>query len=497
MLGIAKKLFGTENDRKLKKMRPLVAQINALEPEFEKLTDDALKAKTIEFTKRYKDGESLEYLLPEAFATVREAGKRTLGQRHYDVQLIGGIALHRGDIAEMRTGEGKTLVATLAVYLNTLTQRGVHVITVNDYLASRDAEWMGQVYSFLGLTTGCIIHGLDDFERKEAYNCDVTYGTNNEFGFDYLRDNMKFSVETMSQRGHHFAIIDEIDSILIDEARTPLIISGPTDDKSDFYQLIDKLIPLIKEDGYEVDEKARTAVFNENGNDQIEKILRERGLLEGESLYDIENITIVHHITQALRAHKLYVADKDYLVKDNEVILIDEFTGRMMDGRRMSEGLHQAIEAKEGTEIQPENITLASVTFQNYFRLYEKLSGMTGTAVTEATEFFDTYKLNVLEIPTNRPVLRIDDEDVIYRTEREKFVAIVEEIRKCQTNGQPLLVGTVSIEKSEKLSEFLTQQDIKHQVLNARYHDQEATIIAHAGVPWHHHNCHQYGRARH
>lgn len=483
MLGIAKKIFGTENDRKLKKMAPLVAQINALEPEFEKLTDDALRLKTEDYKARYKDGESLDDLLPEAFATVREAGKRTLGQRHYDVQLIGGIALHRGEIAEMRTGEGKTLVATLAVYLNALTENGVHVVTVNDYLAQRDAEWMAQVYNFLGLTTGCIIHGLDDVQRKAAYNCDVTYGTNNEYGFDYLRDNMKFSLETMAQRGHHFAVIDEIDSILIDEARTPLIISGPTEDRSEFYQLIDTFIPLITENGYEVDEKASTAVFNEDGNEQIEGILRERGLLEGDSLYDIENITIVHHINQALRAHKIQIADKNYIVKDGRVVLIDEFTGRMKEGSRLSEGLHQAIEAKEGVEIMPENVTLASVTYQNYFRLFDKLSGMTGTAITEATEFHDTYELEVLEIPTNREIKRIDDEDVIYRTEREKFTAIVEEIRECQAKGQPMLVGTVSIEKSEQLSTFLGENDIRHQVLNARYHDQEAAIIAQAGVP--------------
>ncbi len=483
MLSIAKKLFGTENDRRLKKFRPIVDKINAWEPEIETLTDDALRAKTDELRTRHKNGESLDDLLPESFAIVREAGKRTLGQRHYDVQMIGGIALHKGEIAEMRTGEGKTLVATLAVYLNALAMRGVHVVTVNDYLAKRDADWMAQVYSFLGLTTGCIIHGLSDPERKDAYNCDVTYGTNNEFGFDYLRDNMKFSVETMAQRGHHFAIIDEIDSILIDEARTPLIISGPTDDRSEFYQQIDTFIPLITEGGYDVDEKAKTAVFNEDGNEQIEKILSEKGLLEGESLYDIENITIVHHISQALRAHKLYVADKDYIVKDNQIMLIDEFTGRMMEGRRMSEGLHQAIEAKEGVEVQPENVTLASVTFQNYFRLFGKLSGMTGTAVTEATEFFETYKLNVLEIPTNRPVKRVDEEDVIYRTEIEKFNAIVDEIKICQAKGQPMLVGTVSIEKSEKLSAHLTAKNIQHNVLNARYHDQEASIIAQAGVP--------------
>lgn len=483
MLGIVKKMFGTENDRKLKKMHPTVDKINAIEPEFEALSDEQLKDKVLEFRQRYKDGESLDDLMVESFATVREAAKRTLGQRHYDVQLIGGMSLHRGEIAEMRTGEGKTLVATLAVYLNAIPQRGVHVVTVNDYLASRDAEWMGEIYTFLGLTTGCVVHGLDDFQRKAAYDCDVTYGTNNEFGFDYLRDNMKYSIETMAQRGHYFAIIDEIDSILIDEARTPLIISGPTDDRSEFYKLIDTFIPLISEDGYDVDEKAKTAVFNEDGTEQIENILTEQGLLEGESLYDIENVTMVHHINQALRAHKLYTNNKDYIVKDNQIMLIDEFTGRMMEGRRLSEGLHQAIEAKEGVEIQSENVTLASVTFQNYFRLFEKLSGMTGTALTEASEFYDIYKLNVLEIPPNREILRIDSDDVIYRTEREKFDAIVDEIRECQTKGQPMLVGTVSIEKSELLSEFLTEKGIRHQVLNARYHEQEASIIAQAGVP--------------
>jgi len=483
MLNVAKKIFGSENDRKLKKLRPLVAKINALEPDFEKMTDDALKLKTDEYKRRHTEGESLDDLLPEAFAAIREAAKRTLGQRHYDVQLIGGITLHRGEIAEMRTGEGKTLVATLAVYLNALTDRGVHVVTVNDYLASRDAEWMGQIYSFMGLTTGCIIHGLTDEERHAAYACDVTYGTNNEFGFDYLRDNMKYSVESMAQRGHYHAIIDEIDSILIDEARTPLIISGPTDDKSDFYRTIDKIIPNITSDGFDLDEKSRQATFNEDGNEQIENILREMDLLEGESLYDVENVTVVHHIQQALRAHKLYVRDKDYIVKDKKVVLIDEFTGRMMDGRRLSDGLHQAIEAKENVDIQSENVTLASVTFQNYFRLYEKLSGMTGTAATEASEFHDIYKLEVLEIPTNRPIKRIDDEDEIYRTEREKFNAIVDEIQACASKGQPMLVGTVSIEKSESLSKFLTSKKIEHKVLNARYHDQEAQIVAQAGVP--------------
>ena len=484
MLGIAKKIFGTENDRTLKKLRPLVASINALEPQFEAMTDDALKLKTDEYKKRFQDGETLDDLLPEAFATVREAAKRTLGQRHYDVQLIGGITLHRGEIAEMRTGEGKTLVSTLAAYLNALTERGVHIITVNDYLASRDAEWMGQVYNFLGMSVGCINdHDAYGGGRKAAYSCDITYGTNNEFGFDYLRDNMKYSVEEMGQRGHVYAVIDEIDSILIDEARTPLIISGPTDDKSEFYQKIDLIIPSITEDGYDVDEKARTATFNEKGNEQIENILREQGLLEGESLYDIENITIVHHINQALKAHKLYVQDKDYIIKNDEVVLIDEFTGRMMDGRRLSEGLHQAIEAKERVDIKPENVTLASVTLQNYFRLYEKLSGMTGTAETEASEFAETYGLDVLVIPTNRPIQRIDNDDVIYRTEGEKFKAIVDEIERCSTNKQPMLVGTVSIEKSESLSRYLTERNVEHRVLNARFHDEEASIVAQAGVP--------------
>ena len=484
MLGIAKKIFGTENDRKLKKLRPLVESINALEPQFEKMTDDALKLKTEEYKKRHQDGESLDDLLPEAFATVREAAKRTLGQRHYDVQLIGGITLHRGEIAEMRTGEGKTLVSTLAAYLNALTGNGVHIVTVNDYLASRDAEWMGQVYNFLGMTVGCINnHEAYGNERKAAYNCDITYGTNNEFGFDYLRDNMKYSLEEMSQRGHVYSIIDEIDSILIDEARTPLVISGPTDDKSDYYRTIDTFIPAIAEDGYDVDEKARTATFNEAGNEQIENILRENGLLEGDSLYDIENITIVHHINQALKAHKLYVRDKDYIIKNDEVVLIDEFTGRMMDGRRLSEGLHQAIEAKEQVDIKPENVTLASVTLQNYFRLYDKLSGMTGTAETEAGEFAETYGLEVLVIPTNRPIQRIDNEDVIYRTEGEKFKAIVDEIERCAANKQPMLVGTVSIEKSESLSRYLTERGVQHRVLNARFHDEEASIVAQAGVP--------------
>ena len=484
MLGIAKKIFGTENDRKLKKLRPLVESINALEPQFEKMTDDALRLKTDEYKKRHQEGESLDDLLPEAFATVREAAKRTLGQRHYDVQLIGGITLHRGEIAEMRTGEGKTLVSTLAAYLNALTGNGVHIVTVNDYLASRDAEWMGQVYNFLGMTVGCI-NNFEAYgnERKAAYNCDITYGTNNEFGFDYLRDNMKYSVEEMAQRAHVYSIIDEIDSILIDEARTPLIISGPTDDKSEYYRTIDAFIPSITEEGYELDEKQRTATFNEVGNEQIEGILREQDLLQGESLYDIENVTIVHHINQALKAHKLFIRDKDYIIKNDEVVLIDEFTGRMMDGRRLSEGLHQAIEAKEQVDIKPENVTLASVTLQNYFRLYDKLSGMTGTAETEAGEFAETYGLEVLVIPTNRPIQRIDNDDVIYRTEGEKFKAIVDEIERCSAKKQPMLVGTVSIEKSESLSRYLTERGVEHRVLNARFHDEEASIVAQAGVP--------------
>ncbi|MDA8888813.1 preprotein translocase subunit SecA [Hellea sp.] len=484
MLGIARKIFGTENDRKLKKLRPIVDMINDLEKEYEALSNSALKSKTTEFKKRVQNGEKLDDLLPEAFATVREAAKRTLGQRHYDVQLIGGITLHTGEIAEMRTGEGKTLVSTLAAYLNALSGNGVHIVTVNDYLASRDAEWMGQIYNFLGMTVGCINnHEAYGNERKEAYDCDITYGTNNEFGFDYLRDNMKYTLDEMSQRGHTYAIIDEIDSILIDEARTPLIISGPTDDKSEYYRTINEFIPLITDDGYELDEKARTATFNESGNEQIENILRNQNLLEGDSLYDIENVTIVHHINQALKAHKLFIKDKDYIIKKNEVVLIDEFTGRMMDGRRLSEGLHQAIEAKEKVDIKPENVTLASVTLQNYFRLYNKLSGMTGTAETEASEFAETYGLEVLIIPTNRPIQRIDNDDVIYRTEKEKFNAIVKEISAASKNNQPMLVGTVSIEKSESLSKFLKEKGIKHRVLNARFHEEEASIVAQAGVP--------------
>ncbi|WP_203295048.1 preprotein translocase subunit SecA [Maricaulis parjimensis] len=484
MLSIARKIFGTDNDRKLRRMRPVIDKINALEPDFEALSDEALKAKTTEFRERVAKGEKLDALLPEAFAAVREAAKRALGLRPYDVQLMGGMVLHEGSIAEMKTGEGKTLVATLPSYLNALTGKAVHVVTVNDYLATRDSEWMGKVFAQLGMKTGVIAHGMTDPERREAYACDVTYATNNELGFDYLRDNMKYSVEEMVQRGHGFAIVDEVDSILIDEARTPLIISGRTEDRTQFYQAIDKLIPLLDEDCYEIDEKARSILLTEEGNEKIEDLLREHDLLKDDAdLYDVENISVVHHVNQALKAHKIFVKDKDYIIKDNAVVLIDEFTGRMMPGRRLSDGLHQAIEAKEGTEIQPENQTLASVTFQNYFRLYESLAGMTGTALTEADEFFDIYKLGVVEIPTNRPIARIDEEDSVFRTAKEKYDAVIAEIKDAVKRGQPVLVGTASIEKSELLSELLTKAKIKHQVLNARYHEQEAYIIADAGVP--------------
>ncbi|MEE2526065.1 preprotein translocase subunit SecA [Hyphobacterium sp. HN65] len=483
MLSIARKIFGSTNDRRLKKLQPKVAAINALEPEFEALTDEQLIGKTAEFKQRLENGEKLDALLPEAFAAVREAAKRSLGQRHYDVQLVGGIVLHEGDIAEMKTGEGKTLVATAPVYLNALQGKGVHVVTVNDYLAQRDAEWMGQVYAKLGLTTGVILHGLNDDQRREAYACDVTYGTNNELGFDYLRDNMKYSLKDMVQRGHHYAIVDEVDSILIDEARTPLIISGRTEDKTEFYKTMDALIPLLDEDDYEIDEKSRSILITEDGNEKIEDLLRERGLLEEGDLYDAENVMVVHHLNQALRAHKIYQKDKDYIVKDRKVVLIDEFTGRMMPGRRLSDGLHQAIEAKEGADIQPENQTLASITFQNYFRLYGKLGGMTGTASTEADEFHSIYGLGLAEIPTNKPIARADEDDEVYRTAKEKYEAIVTDIKQSVEKGQPVLVGTVSIEKSEDLSEFLKKKKIKHQVLNARYHEQEARIVAQAGVP--------------
>ena len=497
MLALAKKIFGSSNERRVRGMRSRVAKINSLEPQISALTDAELKGKTAEFRARLEKGETLDDLLDEAFAVVREAAKRQLGQRHYDVQLVGGMVLHHGGIAEMRTGEGKTLVATLPVYLNALAGKGVHLITVNDYLAQRDAEWMGQVYSFLGLSVGVIVHGLSQTERQRAYGSDVTYGTNNEFGFDYLRDNLVYDVSEMVQRGHHFSIVDEVDSILIDEARTPLIISGPTEDRSDFYRTIDVLVKeLIKDTStFDHDEKQKQVLLTEHGNDVVEEMMMAGGHLAEDSagLYDPANISVVHHINQALRANVLYTLDKDYIVKAGEVMLIDEFTGRMMQGRRLSEGLHQAIEAKEGADIQPENQTLASVTIQNYFRLYGKLSGMTGTAATEAAEFQDIYKMEVSEIPTNRPITRIDDDDEVYRTEAEKNQSILKQIADCYTRGQPILVGTVSIEKSEQLSELLngyefehegkTTKGIPHNVLNARYHEQEAMIVADAGIP--------------
>ena len=453
------------------------------EAELVALSDDELRARTETFKAEVAAGADFNDLLVPAFATVREAAKRTLGQRHFDVQLAGGMVLHEGSIAEMKTGEGKTLVATLPVYLNALSGKGVHVVTVNDYLAKRDAEWMGQIYKFLGLTVGVIVHGLDDDQRREAYEADITYGTNNEYGFDYLRDNMKYELSAMVQRGHNFAIVDEVDSILIDEARTPLIISGPLDDRSELYITIDKFIPQLTAEDYEVDEKQRTANFTEAGNVKLEDILREAGLLKGDSLYDVENVTVVHHIQQALRAHRLFERDKDYIVKNGEVVIIDEFTGRMMPGRRYSEGLHQALEAKEQQPIQPENQTLASITFQNYFRMYDKLAGMTGTALTEADEFGDIYGLDVVEVPTNQPMVRIDDDDEVYRSADEKYKAIVKLIRECRERSQPILVGTTSIAKSETLAELLTKEKVPHQVLNARYHEQEAFIIAQAGVP--------------
>ena len=459
MIGaVARKLFGSSNDRRIRAYRPLVDEINALEPELEQLSDEALRARTDEFRKQLADGKALDDILVPAFATVREAGKRTLGQRHFDVQLIGGMVLHEGKISEMKTGEGKTLVATLPVYLNALAGRGVHVVTVNDYLAKRDAEWMGQIYKFLGLTVGVIVHGLDAPERKKQYDCDVTYGTNNELGFDYLRDNMKYRLEDMVQRGHIYAIVDEVDSILIDEARTPLIISGPLDDRSDFYNTIDAYIPKLDKADYDVDEKQRTVTLTEGGMERLEQGLRDAGLLKSESLYDVENVSVVHHVNQALRAHKLFQRDKDYIVRNGEVIIIDEFTGRMMPGRRYSEGLHQALEAKERQPIQPENQTLASITFQNYFRMYEKLAGMTGTATTEADEFQDIYNLEVLEIPTNMPMVRLDDDDEVYRTTAEKYRSVISLIEDCKQRGQPVLVGTTSIEKSEQLAEMLRQQ---------------------------------------
>jgi preprotein translocase subunit SecA len=528
--GFASKLFGSSNERKVKIFRPNVAAINALEPEVSALTDEQLRHRTVEFREQLANGATLEDILVPAFATVREAAKRSLGQRHFDVQLIGGMVLHQGDIAEMRTGEGKTLVATGPVYLNALAGRGVHVVTVNDYLATRDAEWMGAVYRFLGLTVGCIVNELDDQQRHDAYACDVTYGTNNEFGFDYLRDNMKMRASEMVQRGHAFAIVDEVDSILVDEARTPLIISGPVEDRADLYMAVDALIPKLAATDFDLDEKQRQVSLSETGNENIEALLRAEDMLKGDSLYDIENVTVVHHVTQALKAHKLFQRDKDYIVRNGQVVIIDEFTGRMMQGRRYSEGLHQALEAKERVEIQPENQTLASITFQNYFRLYDKLAGMTGTASTEASEFMDIYGLDVIEIPTNLDVARLDENDEVYRTLSEKSRAIVAEIADCYRRGQPVLVGTTSIEKSEQLSELLkdrayikevaaymqsvadglkpgkeeelrthltetaaymltlaakpgNEDPIAHAVLNARFHEQEASIVAQAGVP--------------
>jgi len=508
LAGLARKMFGSANDRRIKNYRPRVDEINALEKQLEALSDDALRARTAEFRKQLADGKTLDDILVPAFATVREAAKRTIGQRHFDVQLIGGMILHEGRISEMKTGEGKTLVATLAVYLNALSERGVHVVTVNDYLAKRDAEWMGQIYTFLGLTVGTIVHGLEDNERKANYACDVTYGTNNELGFDYLRDNMKYRLEDMVQRGHVYAIVDEVDSILIDEARTPLIISGPLDDRSDFYNTIDAFIPNLDKTDYEVDEKQRTVNLTEVGMTKVEDRLKAANLLKSDSLYDVENVSVVHHVNQALRAHKLFARDKDYIVRNDEVVIIDEFTGRMMPGRRYSEGLHQALEAKEHQPIQPENQTLASITFQNYFRMYKKLAGMTGTALTEADEFADIYGLEVLEVPTNMPLARDDQDDEVYRTNAEKYRAIITLLDECKIKGQPVLVGTTSIEKSEQLAEMLRQKGWEQHdfsdpnafaalytgdegakktkvfaVLNARYHEQEAYIVSQAGVP--------------
>ena len=485
MLGlgkIAKKVFGTPNDRRIREAQNIVESINALEKDFSVLSDSEISSKTKEFKERLEKGETLDMLLPEAFANCREAAKRALGLRAFDVQLLGGIFLHRGNISEMKTGEGKTLVATFPAYLNALVGKGVHIVTVNDYLAKRDADWMSKVYTALGMTTGVVYPQQEDEEKLEAYSCDITYATNNELGFDYLRDNMKPSIDQIAQKHHYFAIVDEVDSILVDEARTPLIISGPAQDRSELYIKIDKLIPTLEEMHFTIDEKSRNVTFTDEGNDFLELKLRERDLLpENQSLYDPESTTVVHHVNQGLRAHKLFTKDKDYIVRDKQVVLIDEFTGRMMSGRRLSEGLHQAIEAKEGCEIQPENVTLASVTFQNYFRLYEKLSGMTGTAATEADEFMEIYKLGVLEIPTNKPVTRSDEDDRVYRTAKEKYEAIVKEVKEANKKGQPVLLGTTSIEKSELLSDLLKKSGIKHNVLNARQHEQEAYIVANAG----------------
>ncbi|MDM9649522.1 preprotein translocase subunit SecA [Rhizobium sp. S163] len=482
--GIARKLFGSANDRRVRSFQPNVAAINAIEEKTKALSDEQLAAQTVEFRKLLAEGKTLDDILVPAFAVVREASRRVLGMRPFDVQLIGGMILHSNAIAEMKTGEGKTLVGTLPVYLNALSGKGVHVVTVNDYLAQRDAATMSRLYSFLGLTTGVIVHGLSDEERAAAYGCDITYATNNELGFDYLRDNMKYEKGQMVQRGHNYAIVDEVDSILVDEARTPLIISGPLDDRSDLYNTIDTFIPLLVESDYEIDEKQRSANFSEEGTEKLENLLREAGLLKGGSLYDIENVAIVHHVNNALKAHKLFTRDKDYIVRNDEIVIIDEFTGRMMPGRRYSEGQHQALEAKEHVKIQPENQTLAQITFQNYFRMYDKLGGMTGTAQTEAEEFGNIYGLDVVEVPTNLPIQRIDEDDEVYRTFEEKYKAIIAEIADAQKRGQPVLVGTTSIEKSELLAELMRKQGFNNfQVLNARYHEQEAYIVAQAGVP--------------
>ena len=482
--GFARKLFGSASDRQVKGYSSRVPAINALEDEMKALSDEALAAKTAAFREELANGRTLDDLLVPAFAVAREAARRALGMRPFDVQLIGGMILHNNSIAEMKTGEGKTLVATLPVYLNALSGRGVHVVTVNDYLASRDADWMGRIYRFLGMSVGKIVHGMDDDERRAAYACDITYGTNNELGFDYLRDNMKYERQQMVQRGHAYAIVDEVDSILIDEARTPLIISGPLDDRSELYQTIDGFILRLEESDYDIDEKERTATFTEEGTERLERLLAEAGLLKGESLYDIENVAIVHHVNNALKAHRLFQRDKDYIVRNDEIVIIDEFTGRMMPGRRYSEGQHQALEAKEHVTIQPENQTLASITFQNYFRMYDKLAGMTGTATTEAEEFGNIYGLEVIEVPTNLPIARKDEDDVVYRTVQEKYKAIVDDIKECRERGQPVLVGTTSIEKSEVLAEILRKEGVENfKVLNARYHEQEAYIVAQAGVP--------------
>ena len=478
---LMKSIFGSSNDRYVKSLGKIVNQVNALEPQIQALSDAELQAQTAKFRAQLEEGKTLDDILPEAFATVREASIRVLGMRHFDVQLIGGIVLHRGEISEMRTGEGKTLVATLATYLNAIEGKGVHVVTVNDYLARRDADWMGQIYRWLGLTVGVIVPNLGEYERREAYAADITYGTNNEFGFDYLRDNMKHERAQMVQRPFNYAIVDEVDSILIDEARTPLIISGPTEDKSELYTALDAIVKQVPEEWYEKDEKARTISWTEDGNESVERMLKDAGLLATDNLYDVENTQVVHHLDQALKANVMFKRDTDYIVKDGKVVIIDEFTGRMMDGRRWSNGLHQAVEAKEGVKIEPENQTLASITFQNYFRMYPKLSGMTGTAATEAREFWDIYKMNVVEIPTHRPVSRIDEEDEFYKNTADKFQAIAKAIAEKSKIGQPTLVGTVSIEKSELLSKYLTEEGVKHAVLNARFHEQEAHIVAQAG----------------